>query len=135
MQKINVKRGKRYVFPTHINELLLPREESEILEAFYVIIKPDKSTPPHVHTDTEQLYYVVSGTGRAVFTFPDGRREEFEMFPEDVVHVPRNASHQISCTGQAEPLTYLCIDGFPAGKPTDEPTWDAHYQSLIKTTR
>jgi len=131
MRRINVKQGKRYTFATHINDMLLPREEAEIIEAFYVIIEPGKYTHSHTHDDTEQLYYVISGKGRAVFTFPDGHDEQFEMLPEDVIHVPRNVEHQIFCAGD-EALTYLCVDGFPLGKPADEPTWDHHYRAVMK---
>ncbi len=132
MKKINVKQGKRYIFRTHINEVLLPREEAEIIEAFYVIIESGKYTHAHAHSDTEQLYYVISGTGRAVFTFPNGSTQEFEMLPQDLVHVPRDTQHQIFCAGNGEPLTYLCVEGFPAGKPVDEPTWDDHYRAVIE---
>lgn len=132
MLKINFKHGKRYTFATHINDMLLPREKAEVMEAFSVIIEPGKFTHSHVHTDTEQLYYVISGKGRGVFTGPGGGHEEVEMLPGDVLHVPRNTEHQIFCTGKAEPLVYLCVDGFPLGKPADEPTWDDHYRTVIR---
>lgn len=131
MLKINVKQGKRYTFATHINDMLLPRERAESIEAFYVIIEPGKYTHSHVHADTEQLYYVISGTGRALFTLPNGGVEEVELRPEDVVHVPRNTRHQVFCTS-TEPLCYLCVDGFPLGKPKDEPTWDDHYRAVMQ---
>ena len=131
MLKIHVKQGKRYTFATHINDMLLPREQAESIEAFYVIIEPGKFTHSHVHTDTEQLYYVISGTGRALFTMPNGDTKEFELVPEDVVHVPRNTRHQIFCTSD-DALGYLCVDSFPLGKPKHEPTWDDHYRAVIK---
>lgn len=131
MHKIKVTEGKRYTFKTHINDILLPREKAEAVEAFYVIIEPGKQTHMHVHGDTEQLYYVISGKGRGVFGHPDGRQEEFTMLPQDVIHVPRNTRHQIACAG-AEPLTYLCVDAFPGGKPAAEPTWDSHYEAVMR---
>ncbi|MCL5104317.1 MAG: cupin domain-containing protein [Armatimonadetes bacterium] len=131
MQKINVRQGKRYAFNTHINEILLPREEAESMEAFYVIIEPGNYTHCHSHSDTEQLYYVISGSGKAVIVSSNGTAE-FEMVPEDVVHVPRNTEHQIFCTSAAEPLTYLCVDGFPTGRPADEPTWEDHYKAVVE---
>ena len=131
MPAININDGKRYHFATHINDMLLPREKAESIEAFYVIIEAGKYTHSHVHSDTEQLYYVISGAGKALFTSPNGHIDEFEMHPEDVVHVPRNTRHQIFCTGN-EPLTYLCVDSFPLGKPKHEPTWDDHYRAVIK---
>jgi len=132
MLKINVKKGKRYALKTHVNEVLLPREEAEVIEAFHVIIEPGNYTHPHAHDDTEQLYYVISGKGRAVFSYPDDRTEEFAMQREDVVHVPRNTRHQIFCDDEKEPLRYLCVDGFPMGKPAEEPTWDDHYRAVVE---
>jgi len=129
MLRININKGKRYVFKTHINEVLLARENAEIMEAFNVIIEPGKHTPLHVHDDTEQLYHVTGGKGRGVFVHPDGKKEEFEMLPGDVIHVPRNTQHQIFCVSP-EPLTYLCVDGFPQGKPSHEPTWEHHYKTV-----
>lgn len=131
MQKIRVTEGKRYTFKTHINEILLPREKAEAIEAFHVIIEPGKQTHPHAHGDTEQLYYVISGEGRGVFMHADGTREEFAMQPRDVVFVPRATRHQIFCSG-GQPLTYLCVDGFPGGRPADEPTWESHYQAVMR---
>jgi hypothetical protein len=55
---------------------------------------------------------------------------EFTLSPGEVVHVPRNTEHQIFCAGD-EDFTYLCVDGFPLGKPADEPTWVDHYQAVI----
>jgi len=130
MRKTNVKQGKRYQLATHVNEILLPREEAESIEAFYVIIEPGKYTHSHSHADTEQLYYIIGGTGRVVFKA--GETEEFDVVPEDVVHVPRGTEHQVFCTSGEEPLTYLCVDGFPLGKPEDEPTWDDHYRAVVK---
>ncbi len=130
MLKININQGKRYVFKTHVNEILLPREKAESIEAFNVIIEPGQYTHMHVHEDTEQLYHVTSGRGRGVFEHANGQREEFEMVPGDVIHVPRNTRHQIFCAG-SERLTYLCVDGFPLGKPASEPTWDHHYQAVV----
>ncbi|MHB9109869.1 MAG: cupin domain-containing protein [Armatimonadota bacterium] len=130
MRKIHITDGKRYTFATHINDMLLPREEAEVMEAFRVVIEPGKYTHQHAHADTEQLYYVISGAGRADLVHPDGARKAFALLPGDVVHVPRGAEHQIFCAGD-EDLVYLCVDGFPLGKPADEPTWDDHYAAVI----
>ena len=53
MQKINLDQGKRYTFATHVNDILLPREEAEAMEAFRVVIDPGKHTPRRVHSDAE----------------------------------------------------------------------------------
>jgi quercetin dioxygenase-like cupin family protein len=129
MKKINVKEGKRYCLKTHINEMLLPREKAEIIEAFRVIIEPEKCTHLHAHDDTEQLYYVISGKGYGHFTTADGKTSVYDLQPEDVIYIPRNTEHQIFCKG-SDPLVYLCVDGFPQGKPTEEATWDDHFRAM-----
>jgi len=131
MLKINVRGGKRYTFAAHINDMLLPREKAESIEAFLVIIKPGEYTHPHFHADNEQLYYVILGRGKGIFTEKDGTRREVELLPEDVIFVPRFTEHQIFCTSKDEPLNYLCVDGFPESKPKGEPTWDDHYREVL----
>lgn len=130
-KKIHVQHGKQYRFKTHINEMLLPREEAEGIEAFHVIIDPGKQTHAHVHEDTEQLYYVIAGRGRIEMTRPDGSSAEYALAPEDVMYVPRGVRHQVHCVG-GEALRYLCVDGFPLGRPASEPTWDDHYRAVLE---
>lgn len=130
MKKIAVTAGKHYKFATHINEMLVPRETTEVLEAFLVIIEPQQFTHAHKHIENEQLYYVISGNGRAIYRNPDGKKEEFTMQPGDVIHVPRNTEHQIFCQGETA-LNYLCVDGFVGGIPAEEPTWNDHYAAVI----
>lgn len=135
MLKTKITAGKRYKFATHINDILLPREEAECIEAFLVVIEPGMYTHLHKHVENEQLYLVRSGRGKARYQYPDGREAEFDIEPDDVVHVPRNTLHQIFCTSTDVPLTYLCIDGFPEGIPAAEPTWDSHAQEIFKAQR
>lgn len=131
MRKIHVDQGKRYQFATHINDMLLPREQAESIEAFLVIIEIGQFTHRHTHDDTEQLFHVISGLGQAEITQPDGTYEVVEMAPGDVVFVPRGTEHKIYCTSTHQPLRYLCVDGFPGGKPAERPTWDDHYRMVI----
>lgn len=121
-----------YVFKTHINEVLLAREDAESLKAFHVIIEPGKYTHLHRHADTEQLYYVISGIGLAKVTNSNGTSRQFDLVSGDVFHIPRNIEHQIFCLSTDGPLRYLCVDGFPLGRPQDEPTWDDHYHKVLE---
>lgn len=130
MKKISINAGKHYQFATHVNEMLVPRETTEVLEAFLVIIDPQQYTHAHKHVENEQLYYVISGKGLAKYRISAGNEDNFTMNPGDVIHVPRNTEHQIFCTGDTA-LHYLCVDGFVDGIPRDEPTWDDHYAAVI----
>ncbi|HEY3376270.1 MAG TPA: cupin domain-containing protein [Armatimonadota bacterium] len=121
--------GKRYQFATHINDMLLPREQAEAVEVFLVIIEPGQYTHAHAHSGNEQVYYVISGAGKATHIVADGHIEEYALSPGDVVYIPRHEEHQIFCAGD-EPLRYLCVDGF-ADKSAEKPTWDEHYDAVI----
>jgi len=46
----------RYRFPTHTNDLILDRKDSEVAEAFLVRVEPGETVPLHVHSDAEQLF-------------------------------------------------------------------------------
>lgn len=113
-----------YYFPTHDNLLVMDRSNAEVSEAFIVQVAPNKFTHRHVHDDTEQLFFILSGKGRLDLE-RDGKMESFMLNPNDFVHVPRNCYHQTFCEG-TDSLKYLAIDCFPSGHNPDEPTWDSH---------
>lgn len=128
---IDGNQGKRYNFATHINDMLLPREECEAIEVFKVIIEPGLCTHRHTHNDTEQVYFIISGYGHIAITVPAEINGIYHLVPDTLAHVPRNAEHQVFCDSDNEPLVYLCVDSFPEGKPDDEQTWDQHYDKVI----
>lgn len=113
-----------YYFPTHDNLLVMDRVNAETCEAFIVQVAPAKFTHRHIHDDTEQIFYILSGKGRLDLE-RGGKKESFILNPKDFVHVPRNCYHQTFCEG-TDSLKYLAIDCFPNGHNPDEPTWDSH---------
>lgn len=113
-----------YYFPTHDNLLVMDRLNAEATEAFIVQVAPNKFTHRHVHDDTEQLFFILSGKGR-IDLERDGKTESHMLIPNDFVHVPRNCYHQTFCEG-TDSLKYLAIDVFPSGHNPAEPTWDSH---------
>jgi mannose-6-phosphate isomerase-like protein (cupin superfamily) len=119
-----------YYFPTHDNLLVMDRSNAEICEAFIVQVAPNKFTHRHVHDDTEQLFFILSGKGRMDLE-RGGKKESFILQPNDFVHVPRNCYHQTFCEG-TDSLKYLAIDCFPGGHNPDEPTWDSHAVAVCK---
>ena len=117
---------KRYRFPTHINDLVVDRANSQTSEVFIVILKPGEAPPLHKHHDTEQVFYVLDGDG----VLRIGRRQKkFTVRTGDVVRIPTATLHSIQCTGK-KVLRYLVIDCFIAGRPKKEPTWDTHVKVL-----
>ena len=119
---------KRYKFPTHINDIIIDRALSSYSEAFMVIIEPQKAPPFHKHDDTEQVFYVIDGTG--VLTIEDDK-EQYHVKPGDVVRIPVSTFHSIEADKE-KTLRYLCVDCF-GDRPTAEPTWDAHARVLCET--
>lgn len=119
----------RYRFPTHINDLVMDRAEAETSEAFMVVLEPGEAPPLHQHDDTEQVFYVVRGTGRLQIGSAGDR--QFAVAPGDLVRIPRSTPHRIQCEG-VEPLVYLSVDCFAGGRPTAEPTWDSHVRAMCR---
>jgi mannose-6-phosphate isomerase-like protein (cupin superfamily) len=119
---------RRYQFPTHINDLVVDRADAETSEVFVVVIEPGKAPPLHKHDDTEQIFYVLKGSG--VLSI-GAKRKKFPVQPGDVVRIPPHTLHSIQCTGK-KPLVYLAIDCFLGGRPKNEPTWDAHARVICQ---
>lgn len=122
-----------YYFPTHDNLLVMDRSNAEMAEAFIVQIAPNKYTHRHIHDDTEQLFYVLSGKGKLVLE-RSGQKETFELQKTKFVHVPRNCYHQTFCEG-TDTLRYLAIDCFPNGHNPNEPTWDDHARAVCEMNK
>jgi mannose-6-phosphate isomerase-like protein (cupin superfamily) len=126
----NIDETQDYYFPTHGNSLIMDRSNAEVSESFMVNIAPGRNTHRHVHHDTEQVFYVMSGTGR-IDIERGGKMEKYELAPKSLVFVPRHSFHQIYCTS-TDTLHYLAVDCFPLGRNVQEPTWDSHVQVMCK---
>jgi mannose-6-phosphate isomerase-like protein (cupin superfamily) len=112
----------RYRFPTHTNELVLDRKDATTSEVFIVVLERGEAPPLHEHHDTEQIFYILSGRGRLQI----GKQGEgIPVAPGNVVRIPPRTLHRITCE-TTEPLRYVAVDCFVAGRPADEPTWDEH---------
>jgi mannose-6-phosphate isomerase-like protein (cupin superfamily) len=119
----------RYQFPTHINDLVMDRSEASFSEVFIVVIEPGKAPPLHVHNDTEQIFYVLEGSG--VLTIGKEEPQNLPVSPGDIVRIPVGEWHSIEAdTGTV--LKYLAIDCFGSIRNEDEPTWDSHVKVLCK---
>ncbi|MBV5343748.1 hypothetical protein JZU68_09175, partial [bacterium] len=71
-----------YYFPTHDNLLVMDRANAETCEAFIVQVAPNKFTHRHIHDDTEQIFYILSGKGRLDLE-RGGKKESFILNPKD----------------------------------------------------
>jgi mannose-6-phosphate isomerase-like protein (cupin superfamily) len=115
-----------YRFPTHTNDLVMDRSQASSTEVFVVVLEPGEAPPRHKHDDTEQVFYILSGTGRLEIGTPPTNHP---VAPGDVVRIPVGEFHRIFCEG-TQPLRYLAIDSFPGGRPGAEPTWDQHVRVM-----
>ncbi|MDE3067053.1 MAG: cupin domain-containing protein [Verrucomicrobiota bacterium] len=124
----STSKTKRYRFPTHENDLVVDRADSETSEVFVVVLEPGEAPPLHQHDDTEQVFYVMEGNGVLRI---GGKRKPFPVRPGDVVRIPPKTPHTIRCKGKRA-LRYLAVDCFVGGRPAAEPTWDSHVKVLCR---
>ncbi len=124
----SAQQTKRYRFPTHINDLVMDRSAAVSSEVFIVVIEPGQAPPLHQHNDTEQIFYILSGSGELEIGTEGAA---YPVKPGDVVRIPPSTLHTIHALGNTN-LNYLAIDCFPAGRPDAEPTWDSHVKTLCR---
>ena len=65
-------------------------------------VQPGAKTTPHYHPLTEEIYYILEGTGRMSID-----EEVREVGPGDAIAIPPGAVHTIVNTG-GETLKFLC---------------------------
>ena len=65
-------------------------------------LAPGAATTPHHHPRTEEIYYILEGTG--TMTISDESRH---VVPGDAIAIPPGATHTILNTGE-QPLKFLC---------------------------
>jgi len=65
-------------------------------------VSPGAKTAAHFHRLTEEIYYIVEGTGTMMID-----REQREVGPGDAIAIPPGMVHQILNSG-ADPLVFLC---------------------------
>jgi mannose-6-phosphate isomerase-like protein (cupin superfamily) len=88
---------------SEIRELLAHRnsciQKQSLAEAR---LPPGASTTPHYHPLTEEIYYILEGTGRMTIG-----GESCDVEPGDAIAIPPGAIHTITTTSQT-PLRFLC---------------------------
>jgi mannose-6-phosphate isomerase-like protein (cupin superfamily) len=65
-------------------------------------LAPGRETQAHYHPQTEEIYYILSGSGEMRI-----REESQEVGPGDGIIIPPGAAHQIRNIGE-EDLVFLC---------------------------
>jgi mannose-6-phosphate isomerase-like protein (cupin superfamily) len=65
-------------------------------------LPPGARTEPHLHSRTEEIYYILRGAGRMTVG-----REERQVGPGDGILIPPGTRHTIRNVG-TDPLVFLC---------------------------
>jgi mannose-6-phosphate isomerase-like protein (cupin superfamily) len=65
-------------------------------------LPPAAATAPHFHPETEEIYYILEGTGRITIG-----SEACDVGPGDAIAIPPGAVHTIRTTSDV-PLKFLC---------------------------
>ena len=88
---------------SEIRELLAHRnsciQKQSLAEAR---VLPGTSTAPHYHPLTEEIYYILEGTGRMTIG-----EESCDVNPGDAIAIPPRTIHTITATSDV-PLKFLC---------------------------
>jgi mannose-6-phosphate isomerase-like protein (cupin superfamily) len=94
---------------------LIDRTTSEVTQCSLAEehLPPGHAVTPHFHRATEEIYYVVDGSGE--MTVGD---ETVPVTIGDAVFIPRNARHSLKNTGTV-PMRIVLVCG-PAFSPSDE---------------
>lgn len=105
MDIFNIRRVPAFVTKdgSEIRELLAPRNScirnQTLAEAR---LSAGQSTEPHRHLRTEEIYYILEGTGQMRM-----EQESAPVGPGDAIAIPPGNIHQITNTGR-ETLVFLC---------------------------
>lgn len=105
MEIINRKDAPPFITKdaSEIREILAPRNSSiERQSLAEARVLTGQSTEEHIHSKTEEIYYVLKGRGRIRI---DG--EEREIRPGDGIAIPPGTRHKVWNTGSSD-LVFLC---------------------------
>ena len=88
---------------SEIRELLAHRNSCIVNQSLAEArLSPGRTTTPHFHPKTEEIYYILEGTG--TMRVAD---ETQDVGPGDAIAIPPGITHQITNSGTTE-LKFLC---------------------------
>jgi oxalate decarboxylase/phosphoglucose isomerase-like protein (cupin superfamily) len=110
----NAQAAESVVLPWGVAKWLVTAHDGSSMSLGEVIVLPGQSHEWHNHETSEEIVYVISGTGE--FTVGEGNR--FKIQPGDAIHIPTAVFHDSHNTGWA-PLHLLVLYS-PAGPEVAE---------------
>lgn len=111
----NARTRPTTVLPWGVAKWLVTADDGAAMSIGEVVVNPGHSHEWHVHEDSDEVVYVLSGHGE--FTVGEGNR--FAIGPGDALHVPKGVYHDSHNQGWA-PL-HLLVMYSPAGPEIAEP--------------
>ena len=110
----NADAAESVVLPWGVAKWLVTAHDGSSMSLGEVIVLPGQSHEWHNHDKSEEIVYVLSGTGE--FTVGEGNR--FPIAPGDAIHIPVGVFHDSHNLGWA-PL-HLLVMYSPAGPEIDD---------------
>lgn len=96
-----------------VRELVDPgNTDAELVSIAAIDVEPGRSSDPHSHERTEEIYFILEGTGVV-----EVDSASFDVALWDSVHIPPGSVHTVRNTG-TQTLRLLAING-PAYTPDD----------------
>ena len=97
-----------------IREIVHPSNTPSVNQSLAEVrIEPGNATSNHIHRKTEEIYFILSGTGRMHLS-----KKEIIVGKDDAIIIPNGREHKIENIGDTE-LVFLCCSTPPY---TDEDT-------------
>jgi len=91
-----------------VHELLSKEEQSKLgIELAYGILEPQKKATRHMHKISEEVYYIISGEGKAVVG-----DKAFDARQDIIIYVPTDTFHGLE-NQSSEKLEVLCLSSPP----------------------
>ena len=88
---------------------------SEVMVTGLWRLYPGHESEPDIHSDADEIYYVVSGEGKLVLG-----DEEYTVRQGMTVFIPANVTHQSFNTGDEDLVYYFIFSPPPGGPPKQE---------------
>jgi len=85
---------------------IIPQGTMGNVAAGYVVVKGPETTPANAHTEWEQVYLVVGGSGTLVL---GGKRHKVERGM--IARIPLKTEHYVE-VGKGETLEYIYVNSF-----------------------
>jgi quercetin dioxygenase-like cupin family protein len=114
-----------------LNEItvLIDRSETELTEVALNEWRSGLEGPPHLHSEKDQIFYIVSGDGKV--TVGD---QEFEVTPGCLVYLPAGILHQTIVTSE-EPLGYILYNVFKSSQKEGHSSFAEHILKVKEIRR